>query len=788
MRYKMTRCAVWLVVGLLARFAWAEPRSAGKWLVDLGRDYPLTPQAGVSTADAELSLLLMQAASRVEPALAESYRWQVDLLRVLGREDEAQAALETYLQQVPDDIVARLAWVQTRLEGMQTADARAGFCREQLAQADQDPAVTSELHRQLAYYHWNRGEEQKARREAEAAVAEDAHNIAARELLLGLVEPSERLIHRIGLLLARLEMSPADIDAARGLGDEFNLRGLSSDAELWYAHAQHLAELLSPDTTPTDLLLGRAAMLMELNQLDEAETLAKQAVMAEPMVIDTLIVRAQVALLKKDMDAAAGHFRQVEKLCKTRIQDAAKAHENMDSDTLGRIAWVLAHYASALDAAERLANAVLEYVTGDVVAHRTLGSIHMQRQEYAAAERVLTPIAGRDVWGAILLAEALKGAKPQEQAVARLRAVATPPANFEQRYQIKTLCSQWEVDFPALSPEVQAAHALAAEFKPEIRDYPFHPENYLKASVAMENDDMPPGQPWWCKVRFRNAGSFPITIGRGMMVEPAMLAVIETRGDRPRSSEGAIRIMLDRRLQLGPLEDLEVRQTLDLGPIRSGMSGTPQQGQDVQVTAILNPWSGVDGQGRPIWFTGIGGIRLQTMQFRRVPQHVEVDVMRQVFAGLSSAAVAERITALDQLAMLLAEHQHLAAGRLRYAARPIDANAVQAAVLAMANDGEWYVRARLAEAMRGFALDDATMPTAMKLLNDSHWLVRSLARRLLADQHGNKFQKVLESTAQSDPDDWARRFAEILLERQRQAEAAARQTQTQPAQEAASPS
>jgi HEAT repeat protein len=120
---------------------------------------------------------------------------------------------------------------------------------------------------------------------------------------------------------------------------------------------------------------------------------------------------------------------------------------------------------------------------------------------------------------------------------------------------------------------------------------------------------------------------------------------------------------------------------------------------------------------------------------------------------------------------------------LRYAARPIDADAVRAAVLAMANDSDWYVRARLAEAMRWFVLDDATMPSAMMLLNDSHWLVRSLARRLLADQHGNKFGKILEMAAHSDPDAWARQLAGALLERQRQADAAARQAQSQPARE-----
>ena len=83
--------------------AGVEARSPGKWLVDLGRDYPLTPQAGLSAVDAEIALLFMQAAARAEPQLGEAYRWQIDLLRVLGREDEVRRVLEAYVRLAPDD-------------------------------------------------------------------------------------------------------------------------------------------------------------------------------------------------------------------------------------------------------------------------------------------------------------------------------------------------------------------------------------------------------------------------------------------------------------------------------------------------------------------------------------------------------------------------------------------------------------------------------------------------------------------------------------------------------------
>src|SRR5688572_9677128 len=89
----------------------AEPLSTVKWLVDLGRDYPLSPQAALSDADAEITLLFMQAASRLDPQLAEAYLWQYDMLLSLGREAEARKILGEYVRLQPDDVAAQLNWI-----------------------------------------------------------------------------------------------------------------------------------------------------------------------------------------------------------------------------------------------------------------------------------------------------------------------------------------------------------------------------------------------------------------------------------------------------------------------------------------------------------------------------------------------------------------------------------------------------------------------------------------------------------------------------------------------------
>ena len=590
----------------------------------------------------------------------------------------------------------------------------------------------------------------------------------------------DRWAYHVAVLLGYLEEGPGNIEASRNLADELSRYGLVAEAEVWYEHAQRLAELSTPGQPPTGVLLARTAALVELNRLDEALELAKQAVQAEPSTVDTLIIRAQVELLRGNDKAAGGYFRLASRLCQKTVDDAQMTQKGLEPSLLADIAWFFAHYDPQEGYAERLCQLILATEPNNVIARRAVGAILLRRQQYADAESFLAPVADKDVWAAIELAEVMKNAGQPERAVSQLKALTTRPANFEQRRLIRSMCSEWKVGVPATQPAILNVQKLVAAFKSEKRDYPFHPEKYLSATVSVPGKSVQPGEPWWCTVRLANTTTFPIAIGSGMMIDPALLTLVETKGDRPRSSEGSLRVLLDRRLRLMPGEKVEYTQTLDIGAIRAGMIGTPQILQDVQVTGIINPRQAEDAQGNEIWQTGIGGLKSAPVGFVRAQLRVSDELMGRLLAQVRSGSTGDRILAMEQLAMLLGEQQHLASGRLRYMARPIDPDACRTAVLAMADDPNWYIRARLAECMRWFMLDSTTMPTAMKLLNDSHWLVRSMARRLLADQHGGKFDKVLENAAKGDPDDWAKQFARALLGRQHAAET--RPATTRPAE------
>lgn len=568
----------------LAAVAVAQPLPTGEWLLHLGRDYPLSAQASVTSADARITLALMQAASRVDPALPDPWYWQADMLAALDRRVDERAVLAEYLRRRPDDVITCLKWVELSTEGMQTAEERAEFYRSVLRDAARFPReLRSDLHRRLAEFHWNRGERGQAEEQARTALAEYAMNFAARRVLDDVqgIEPTPQ--RELEWALAGMVLNPADSDLAKQIAKQLSIWGLTEQADPWYAHVEQLRVLATGQ--------GSAA------------------------------------------------------------------------------------------------------------------------------------------------------SQPSPDATAPTR---SPPGSQ-----------------PAPVDVVE----MLRDFPMAVLDYPANPSKYLAFNWQMPKSELAPGEPWRCTIRLTNTGPFPITFGEERMLLPELLCSITTRGDQERTSGPTIRLSLQRRLRLVPGESVETTVSIDIGPIRASMIGTPQVMHQVEVVGVLSPVRLELPDGREAWVPAIGGLMAPPLRFRRTAFSATPERLQTLVARAQAERVEERVAALDVLAMLLAERQHLDAGRLRYTALPIDKAAVENAILARAADADWQVRARLTECMRWFVLDDQATRAATRLLGDEHWLVRGLAMRMLADQHREKFVPVLTQMAERDADEWVRFLASALAER-----------------------
>jgi hypothetical protein len=190
----------------------------------------------------------------------------------------------------------------------------------------------------------------------------------------------------------------------------------------------------------------------------------------------------------------------------------------------------------------------------------------------------------------------------------------------------------------------------------------------------------------------------------------------------------------------------------------------------------LSPVVLEDDSGGLVYGPTIGGLVADPLEFTRKGITATREKVRALISKSRNGPVSQRIEAVELLAMLLAEKQHISAGRLTYAPRRVDPNLVQSATLAAVSDRDWQVRARLAEALRWFVLDAEAWKTLGQLLSDEHWLVRGLTMRTLADQDHAKFTRaepVLTNSAKADPDPWVRSICQALLERHATATATA---------------
>ncbi len=750
---------------LLTSSVLAGPLETGRWLVDLGRDYPLTPQASLTDADGEIALLLMEAAARVAPELASAYRWQYDLLAALDRPEEARQALAAYAERRPGDVAARLQWVELAARTLQDADARARFCARYLERGDVPDSLASDLRRRLAEYHYERGEFGRAEIEASTALRLYPFNLSARLLLQEMRSSRPTPAQRVEVLLAILAMSPGRVDAAWELGDLLMAHRLPLEAEKWYRHAARVIQKVPEQAPPVELYVARCHALLEGGELDQADAIAADLLGREQGAVELYGIRSRVAARQGRAEAA-----------RSQIDAAAAAWTSILGDSPGALppgvlasaAWFFAEEDPQPAEAAKLARAALAEQPDSILAKRALGSALRQQGDLDGARKALEPGALADAATGIAYARVLHAQGETAAAADHLRRAAELPMTGELFEVVTALMKQWEVPVPETQPAASDIRALLDRFPSQVLDYAVEPEKFLRLRVEPAREVLAPGEPWSCTVVLENVGPFPVTIGQEMMVSPDLLCRIESRGDRMRTCVPPVRIGLGERPQLLPGDALKVIETLDIGSLRPAMIATAQVTHEVEVTAVLNPLYLSSEDGRERLVPGIGGMSVGSVRLRRAGLNAGEDTVRGLIARAQSGRPEERAEAMERLAMLLAESQHLAAGRLRYSARPVDAGAIQSAVLSRSEDADWQVRARLCECLRWFSLDDAASRTAIGLAGDAHWLVRGLALRSLADHHRDRFDAVrpiLERCAAKDEDAWVRRMARALLDR-----------------------
>lgn len=759
--HRLILLALWAA----AAISQAEMRSPGKWLIDLGRDYPLSPQAGLSEADAEIALSFMLAANRLEPSLSEGYLWQFDLLTALGRQEPARKALEQYCALQPDDLPARLNLIELDLAARQTAEARLAYCAEMLDQNDLPAILSAELHLQRAHIFYRIGQFEDARSAATVALERDPYRLAARALLAtlqpGLMTPAEQA----DLLLWKLTASPADVPATVELADLLASWRLPEQAAGFYRHAIALIILADAQAKPIDLQLRLAEQLLSAGQSADARKMLNELYVHHPQRLDLLGLLVRTARQVDEPELVRDYLRKADRLWEDIVNNLSEDDVEAAAAVWAEAAWFYIHIDPRPQRALEWAARALTLQPEQAVALRAKAAALRMLERHDEARTVVEQLPDTDPWAVIEGSQLDYATGRQAEAKQRLRPLTTQPAgNWSE--QTAALAEEWGLESAASMPAaaIELRERIGG-FDARVLNYPAHPEQYISLDMNMDQSSYAPGEPWWCTFRLTNTGPFPITLGPAGMCRPELICTLNSEGDQPRSSGAVIRISLYQHTRLAVGQSIELRQTVDIGSIRSAMIGTPQQIQKITLSAILSPIFIENEEGRLIARPAVGGLETPAVHFTRRALSAEGDRIDRIGQLVRSHDIDNQIRGCEWLAMLIAEGQHLAAGRLKYQATRVDRVALQDLFLNALHAPPWQVRTRGAEALRWFGLDAQATQAALGLLDDKHWLVRGLALRALADHHRNKFLPVLKRYAAGDDDAWVRELASAMHRR-----------------------
>lgn len=754
--------ALALPMGSLA--ADAPPPEAGKWLTDLARDYAL--EAGthrIDPADAASVLVLLASASRVDPALAEPHYWRYDLLTQLGRTADAAEALAAYAAREPDDLAARAQVVDTVLAGRQTSEGRQAFLEDALGRPGLPDEIASDLHRRLAELFAQRRQLDAANRHVERALELVPLNVAARRLQWELAADADAPAQRVRLALRLIEANPTQVNLVwelAGLLDDLSLHDAAIE---WYRYAIDVHTASTGQAPGADYLMDLAACQLDAGRTQPAFDTAGEAIAAEPDSIPARLLMVEICRRLGREDLAQGQIRAI-----GEHYDAAldTLRTNRDFDAAAQAAWFYARYQPMPKRAMELATLAMSAPAPDATAKIAYGFAAVDHQQYDDAVKVLAPLAADNPWAAIALAQAYFATQRPAQAIATLRDAARlrhSGVAYRQIAEMLAVHGQKPPPMPDRSDELQILNA----FDRAVLGFAREPKQYVSFSATFTDDRYVLTQPVRVRFEMSNIGPFAVTCGPGMMVSPTVVLSAVTAGDRMRQWPGFMSVSMNRCSVLPPGRSIVVEQTLDVGPLRRLLHGTPQVAQQIALSATLDAVMVGDGK----WVPALGGQTAPTVRARRVAFVPDAGRLDRVLELSASGSVGQRAAAAGMLACLLAERQHIAAGRLRYSTRPLDASTVQQALLAALDDPHWYVRTRTVEGLRRIRLDASWFERLAGVFGDPHWLVRLMGVLLMAEQQGSTFARPAATFADNDPDELVRQLAKAYLARWRQAPA-----------------
>ena len=723
----------------------------GSWLVDLARHQGHLVGRSTPRSASLRVLSLLKAAADVCPDCPDAYYWLYDLEQRMGRRDPARQALSSYVRLMPADEAARIRLFEIELEDRQTAEARADFVKEQLKRKGLPRSYQSELHRWLARHYYERRENGFASREVEHALRLNPSNLPARELAYEMFGETEPALQRVELALQLISINPSQVNLVWDLGEFLDRLSLHVRAQEWYNRAIELHGRSNSAPVPVAFRHKLAVSFASSGDYKRAVAAADEALLVNPEQHTTRLLRAHaLRKLNRTRDADAD-IDYVAKSYLARIDEVTRSEA---FDEAAEIAWFYCYHQPTAEPALKLARLAMKDPQPSSLAKLALGYALRLNGKTDEAIRVLKPLAEVDQLAAYELARARLGQGEKAAAMTVLHRAAGIQHSGIGFDLIRDLLDR-HGEVPPRTPLNSKVIAALDKFKRDVFDYHRRPQDFLKFTLQFVDNPLPPVGPVRMRFRVENAGDFPVTFGEGLMARPLVAISARLIGTTSTNFDNYLQVLMTSRPALLPGDAIEKTVSIDVGAVRTRLIETAAVPMRIEVTAMFDP---VYEQGRLT--AGLGTVTAGPISVSRSAIDVSPSGITTLVDRAESPDVRQRMMAADQIGALLAGVRAGAGGQ---GTVPIPMDSLNAALSKLLSDHAWQVRAHAVVAAGWSPLNDRVTVAAAPCVRKEEPIVKLLAVRLFAEQHGEKFRQVLEQLSKSDASPFVRRMASSYL-------------------------
>ena len=720
----------------------------GSWLVDLARHQGhLVGRSDPRSASLQV-LAILKAAVDVDPNCADAYYWLYDLETRLGRTDAATTALKKYVLLAPDDEAARLRLFEIELSHRQTAEDRVEFIESQLALPRLSRIFESELHGRLARQRFERRENGAAAKSVEKSLRLNPMNITARRVAYDMFGETEPSLQRVEMALQMISANPGQTNLVWDLGEFLDRLGLHVQAQEWYNRAIRLHRDADVGVIPAEYWYKLAVSFLNSRDFPKCIEAADQALKVDANLYPARLLRATAfrrSDREKDADDEMSGLRSA---YEARLNEAIESKNHL---LIAEIAWFFAFHQPDAEKALRLSTAAMADPQPSMLARLAHGCALRLSGRSDEALQALKPLAGVDQIAAYETARILLDQDKKSDALAMLHKAAALQHDGIAYDFIADLLKQ-NGESPPVAPRHTRICNAVERFNRDVFDYIQRPADFLNVSMRFADDVAPAVGPIRVTFRMENVGPFAVTLGEGFMSRPLIAVSAKINGSGSRAFDNYLQVLLNTKPVLFPGDVVEKTAAINVGPIQQALHQLSAEPRQLRLLAVFDP---VLNDGR--LSAGVGSIQLREINTTLPPIPCHDEGISRLVAIAASAFPAERARAADEIGALLAAYE--AADGAGPTAE-LNVRLLHAEMARLLNDESALVRAHALVAAGWSTLEPRVIAVAASpRVRSEEAVVRMLAVRLFAQQHGEKFRKVLEKMAESDEADFVRMMA-----------------------------